>query len=455
MNFDRMLKPKSIAIFGVSSKNQRHPANVVYKKARLRYPINAYAINPRGGMLNGDRLYSSLDEINEPIDLVVIAARAEYVPDLIESCIKNGAGGAILVSGGFAEVGNQELQDRVVSIAQEGDFPIIGPNCIGLFTPNVIDTLFTPLERMERIETGRVAIISQSGGLMADLMQKFSAFSVGISIAISIGNKAMVRETELLEYLSKDPNTSVIAFYIEGFGKNEGREFVQAAQSCGKPVVVLKSGKTPAGMNAVSSHTASMAGDYKVFSEILAQHGIVEARNETEMMFFCEALSCYPRHIGKNVGIITLSGGHGASASDACSHLGFQLPQIPPELQEKIREKLSPSIQNIVSLSNPVDLTGSAIDEDFVTTYEMLSDMPQFDALLLLVLPYSSTITQDLGAKVSMPTRKRIKPLVAYTSHTDKYKIFIDGFKYNQVPVADTIEGAVLMLKAMRRYQSC
>ena len=452
---NRMLKPKSIAVFGVSSKNSRHPANVVYKKARLRYAINAYAINPKGGIVDGEPLYTGLEDVGEPVDLVVIAARAEYVPAVLESCIKNGAGGAVLISGGFAEVGNVELQQKIVSIAREADFPMIGPNCIGIYTPGIVDTFFTPLERMERIEKGKVAIISQSGGLMGDLMYKFSAFNVGFSTAISIGNKAMIREVELLEHLGKDPDTGVIAFYIEGFEKNEGREFVQAAQRCGKPVVVLKSGKTDVGMAAVTSHTASMAGDYKVFSEVLAQHGIVEARNETEMLDFCEALSFYPRNIGNNVGIITLSGGHGAAACDACAELGFDLPRIPPEMQEKIRERLSPSIRNIASLSNPIDLTGSAVDEDFVATYEMLSDMPQFHALLMLVLPYAPAITQDLGAKVSMPMRKRVKPLVAYTSHTDKFKIFIEGFKYNQVPVANTIEGAVSMLKAMRRYQSC
>jgi len=455
MNFDRMLNPTSVAVVGVSSKNDRHPANIVFKKVRLRYSVKAYAINPRGGELNGEPLYKSLDEIPEPVDLVVIAARAEHVPALFESCIKNNAGGAVLISGGFSEVGNDELQEKVVSIAKEADFPFIGPNCLGIFVPGVVDSLFTPSERMEQVTLGNVAIVSQSGGIMVDLMFKFSAFGVGISKAISIGNKAMAREIELIEYLGKDPDTHVIALYIEGFNENEGREFVKAASSCNKPVVVLKSGKSKVGMEAVSSHTASMAGDYRVFSSILAQYGIVEARDEIEMINFCEVLSCYPRTIGNNIAIITLSGGHGASASDFCSERGFNIPLISTETQEKIREKLSPGIRNIASLTNPVDLTGSALDEDFIATYEILSDSPEFNAILLLVLPYSPSITQDLGAKMSMPTRKRVKPFIAYTSHTDRYKIFIDGFKYNQIPVADTIDGAVMMLEAMRRYQSC
>jgi acetyltransferase len=133
---------------------------------------------------------------------------------------------------------------------------------------------------MVRPNPGNVALISQSGGVLVDQMLKFSEEGIGLSTAVSIGNKALINELHLLEYLAGDSTTDVIAFYVEGFGKNEGREFVLAASKCSKPVIVLKAGKSPGGRQAVSSHTASMAGDYDVFSAVLSQHGVVEAKNE-------------------------------------------------------------------------------------------------------------------------------------------------------------------------------
>jgi len=374
---------------------------------------------------------------------------------MLEDCIENKLGGAIIISGGFAEVGNTDLQDRLVAIATAADFPFIGPNCLGNYSPGKIDTLFLPSERMERPISGGVAIVSQSGAFLVDLLVKFSSQGIGISQAVSIGNKALLRETHLLQFLENDPDTKVITFYIEGFGTNEGREFVNTAKNCSKPVVVIKSGKSAEGTRAVSSHTASIAGDYKVFSEIFAQHGIIEAKNEYELLSYCEVLSTYPRHIEGNVGIITISGGHGAVATDLCAERGFSVPQVSEAIQEKIRARLSPSIQDIAVLNNPVDLTGSAVDEDFVVTYEEMSKAPEFDCLLMLVLPYTPGLSIDLGAKISNPSRKRIKPLLTYIPHVSKYQMFIEGFELNQVPVSNSIEGAVMMLDGMRRYQAC
>jgi len=455
MNLDRMLTPKRVAVIGVSLSNKRHPANVIFRKVGLRFPITAYAVNPKGGVLEGELVHKSLTDVPEPVDLVVIAARAEYVPDLLAECIRAKAGGAVVISGGFSEVGNQALQDKLTDIAKKADFPFIGPNCLGTYAPGVVDTTFIPQERFMAPQKGGVALISQSGGFLLDLLVKLSVYRIGVSQAISIGNKALIKETDLLEYLDQDMNTQVIAFYIEGFEAGEGRKFVQAARKCSKPVVVLKAGKTAAGTAAVSSPTASIAGDYRVFSEVLAQHGIVEAQNEYELLSYCEVLHYYPRNIQGNVGIITISGGHGAAVSDVCAKHGFKLPPIPPAVQERIRERLTPSVRNIASLNNPMDLTGSAVDEDFVAAYEELNTVPEIDSILMLVLPYPPGISLDLGAKVSSPSRKRVKPLVAYVPHIDKYQMFVEGFEVNQVQVSDSIDGAVKMLDAMRRYNPC
>ena len=312
MNLKSLFKPKTLAVIGVSLTNDRHPANVVYNKNNLRFQAEVFPVNDRGGVLQGEPVYARLSDIPQKVDLAVIAVRAEGVPDIMAECIETGVGGAVVISGGFAETGRTDLQDRMVSLAREAKFPFIGPNCLGIYSPPHMDTFFLPSERMVRPEMGRVALISQSGGILVDHMTKFAEEGIGLSLAVSIGNKAQIRELDLLRYFAHDPSTEVIAFYVEGFEKNEGRKFVLEAEKCSKPVIVLKTGKTPGGVRAVSSHTASMAGDYEVFSAVLSQHGVVEARDEFELVSFCEALSCYNQSIEGKIGIISVSGGHGA-----------------------------------------------------------------------------------------------------------------------------------------------
>ena len=453
MDLKPMCKPQTLAVIGVSLTNERHPANVIYNKNNLRQQVEVFAVNEKGGVYQGERVYRAISEIPQPMDLAVIATRADTVPAMMADCIRAGTRGAVVISGGFAEVGKKDLQDSLVSMAREADFPFIGPNCIGIYSPPSVDTLFIPSERIVRPEPGKVALVSQSGGILVDLLIRFWDEGVGLSMAASIGNKALIREMDLLEYFARDPETEVIAFYVEGFGENEGREFVRAAARCSKPVIVLKSGKTAGGSRAVSSHTASLAGDYEVFSAVLAQYGVVEARDQTEMISACEALSCYQRSVEGRVAIITGSGGHGAQAMDACLSRGMSAPPFSDPVREELGKQVSERIQGIASFGNPVDLTGSAVDDDFVQVARYLSRREEVDCLLLLLLPYLPGITSDLGARLSMVFRQEGKPMIAYVPHVDKYSMLIEGFQLNRIPVARSIEEAVQMAESLRRFQ--
>ena len=450
-----LFKPKTLAVIGVSLTNERHPANVIYNKNNLRLQVKVFPVNDRGGILQGERVYASLSDIPEKIDLAAIATRAEAVPKIMNDCIRAGVGGAVIISGGFAERGRNDLQDSIVSIAKEADFPFIGPNCLGIYASPYIDTFFIPSERIVRPEKGRVALVSQSGGILVDHMIKFAGEGVGLSMAVSIGNKALIGEMEMLGYFANDAETDVIVSYVEGFRENEGREFVLAASQCPKPVIVLKSGKTPGGTRVVSSHTASMAGDYEVFSSVLAQYGVVEAKDEFELVSFAEALSCYQRPIGGRVAIITGSGGHGALAVDACLSHGLSVPTLAEEDQREMKGKVSPRIQDIASFNNPMDLTGSAVDDDFAAVGRELSKKEEVDCVLVLLLPYTPGITSDLGARLSLIYRQEGKPLIAYVPHVERYRMFVEGFQLNQVPVAHSIEEAVHMAVALRRREPC
>lgn len=454
MDLKPLFEPRTMAVCGVSASNYRHPANEIFTKNLLRYPVKVYGVNPRGGTINDEPVYQNIAEVPEPIDLAVIAVRAEVVPGVLTACIGAGVRSAVIISGGFTEVGRQDLQDRIVAIAKEAAFPFIGPNCLGVYVPSLVDTFFLPGERMVKPALGNVSFVSQSGGILVDQIIKFTNEGVGLAKAISIGNKAMINEVDILDYLATDQATKVIAFYIEGFGRNEGRAFVQKAEKCGKPVVVLKSGKTAAGRKAVSSHTATLAGDYDAFSAALSQYGIVEAATELELVSFCESLSKYAKPLEGRVGIVTVSGGHGAMAVDACAAHGIAVPTIPENIREELRRSLSPSVQNIAALANPIDLTGSGIDEDFVATARLLCSREDIDCILALLLPYVPGITSDLGAKLSAAARHWGKPLIAYVPNVGKYAMLIEGFELNGVPVSPSIEGAVLMVEALRRKRS-
>jgi acetyltransferase len=450
-----LFRPKTLAVIGISLTNEKHPANVVYNKNHLRLKAKAFPVNDRGGVLFGEKVYPTVLAVPEKIDLAVIATRAEGVPEIMRDCIEAGIKGAIVISGGFAERGRADLQNRIVSMAREANLPFIGPNCLGIYFPPYIDTFFIPGERIVRPEKGKVALISQSGGVLVDYMVKLAGEGVGISAAVSIGNKALIREMDLLNYFAGDPETGVIAFYIEGFGEKEGREFVLNAGECPKPVIVLKSGKTSTGTQAVSSHSASIAGDYEVFSSALSQYGVVEAKDEFEMVSFCEALSCYHEPIEGNIGIISGSGGHGALAVDTCIAHGLAVPRLAAESQQEIKGMISPRIREIASFTNPIDLTGSAVDDDFLVTATFLSQRPEVDCILILLLPYIPGMSSDLGPRLSRVYRQQGKPIIAYVPHVEKFRMFIEGFQLNEIPVAHSVEEAVHMAEALRRNQPC
>lgn len=455
MNLKPLFEPQTMAVIGVSATNDRHPANVVFIKNRNRYPLDVFAVNPRGGKLHENQVYASVADIPKKIDLAVIATRAELVPEVMAQCIAAGVKSAAVISGGFTEGGRRDLQDRMVDMAREAGFPFIGPNCLGVYVPRRVDTFFLPVERMIRPESGGVTFVSQSGGILVDHMIKFAEQGVGLAKAVSIGNKAFIKEKEMLDYLIRDPATKVIAFYSEGFGEGEGREFVLAADRSPKPVIIMKSGKTAAGNRAVSSHTASLAGDYASFSAAIAQHNILEAASEQELVSFCEVLSSYTKPIGGKIGIITGSGGHGAMAVDACSLCGLKVPELAEPTRTEIRNVLTDSIRSIASLSNPVDLTGSSVDDDFVACAKAMGASPDIDCVIILLLPYIPGITLDIGVKLSGVSKESGKPFIAYVPQVQKYDMLIEGFEQNGIPVSPSIEGAVLMAKALVRRQPC
>ncbi|MDP7112672.1 MAG: CoA-binding protein, partial [Myxococcota bacterium] len=268
MDLDPILRPRSLAVVGYSHSNPFHPANVIYHKNHLRYDARCFAVNPRGGEVYGETVYPRIGDIPGGVDQAVLVVRSDLVPGLVRECAEAGVRGLVVISGGFAETGRTELQAALTTAAHDTGLPVIGPNCLGVYAPPMCDSFFLPYERLVEPRAGNVALVSQSGGILVDLIIKLTQERVGLSSAVSIGNKAVVDEVDLLEYFLADEQTQVIGIYLEGFSRGRGRRFVELARSAAKPIVALKAGKTPGGSRAVSSHTASLAGDYRVFRDL-------------------------------------------------------------------------------------------------------------------------------------------------------------------------------------------
>jgi acyl-CoA synthetase (NDP forming) len=233
---------------------------------------------------------------------------------------------------------------------------MVGPNCIGVFVPDALDTFFLPSERVARPRRGNVAIISQSGGWLIERLEEFAGRDVGIAAAVSIGNSAQTKVADFVEYFGERKEVRVILAYIEGFGKDEGRHFMEVCSKVAprKPIVVLKGGESEAGHRATQSHTSSLAGSSVIASAAFKQFGVIQALDEDEVMAYAKVFS-FPetRMFGPNIGCLTVSGGHGVIATDEGDYYGLKFPPFTKEEQEKMRSVMTPAYQGIASFRNP------------------------------------------------------------------------------------------------------
>jgi acyl-CoA synthetase (NDP forming) len=451
-----MLNPRVTAVVGVSTSNPFSPGNVIFRKLAFENGLPTYPINPKGGLVEGVPVYSSITEAPDDIDLVVISVPAKYVPGVLQECGEKGIKEVIVVSGGFSEIGGEGviLQKEIVDVANKYKIHMVGPNCIGVYVPDSLDTFFLPSERVARPRKGHAAIISQSGGWLIERLEEFADRRVGIAAAVSIGNQAQTKVTDFVEFFGNDDNVNVIVCYIEGFGKNEGRAFVNACRKVvtKKPVVVLKGGESDAGHRATQSHTSSLAGDQAIAGAAFTQYGVIHAKDEDEVMAYAKVFSFKPRYMKSNrIGALTVSGGHGVIASDEASFYDLEFPPFSSEEQEMMREVMTPAYQSIASFRNPCDLTGSASDIDYERVLDKMLTIDNIDAALLLLLPYAPGISLQIGARVANVTKQHQKAVVAYVPNLEKYEVIIRGFELNGIAVADTIEESVQMLYGIRQ----
>jgi len=297
----------------------------------------------------GEKIYPNVYSVPENIDLAVIVVPASLVEGVIEDLGKKNVKAAIIITAGFSEVGNVELEKRIVEKAKSYGIRIIGPNCVGILsTWSGVDTIFLPYTKIlsderevlsaPRPGKGYVALISQSGAVGTAALDYMAGEGIGLSHFISIGNKADIDGVELIEFLREDPYTKVILLYLENI--KDGRKFVEVASKVTKekPIITLKAGRTSAGKRAAASHTAAVAGIDEIYEAAFRRAGVIRANDIEELFDLAKAFAKQPPARGNRIGIITDGGGAGVMATDMAEILGLKVPEIRRETREKLEE---------------------------------------------------------------------------------------------------------------------
>ena len=381
-SMNRIMKPKSIAVVGASNEEGKIGNSVMKNLINGGYAGEIYPINPKSDEVLGRKAYKSVSEVSGDIDVAVFAVPAKFVAGALQEVGEKGVAGAIMIPSGFAETGNQELQDEIVGIARKAGTRILGPNIYGYYyTPeNLCATFCTPYD-----VKGSVALSSQSGGIGMAILGFSRTTKMGVSAIVGVGNKSDIDEDDLLTFFEQDDNTNLVAMHLEDL--KDGRSFAEVASrvSKKKPVVVLKAGRTDMGARAASSHTGALAGNDKVYDDILRQSGVVRAAGLRDMMEYARGLPLLPTPKGENVIIITGAGGSGVLLSDACVHNDLQLMSMPDDLDKAFKEYIPP----FGASGNPVDITGGEPPSTYRNTIALgLED----DRIHSLILGYWHTI---------------------------------------------------------------
>ncbi|MBN1801872.1 MAG: CoA-binding protein [Candidatus Lokiarchaeota archaeon] len=463
MDLQKLFKPKSMGVVGISKKNPLSPGRIILLKNEFELQVKVYGIHPEGGELEGVQLYSRLDELPEIPDVLVIAVGADDTINYIKQCADLGIPSSIIIGGGFAEIGGEGIkrQDQLQKIAFDNDIAVIGPNCVGIYSPPIMDTIFLPTERITRPPKGSVALISQSGGVLVDqFFVKFKERNIGVSTAVSIGNRAVVDETMLLEYFGTvDDETSNIAFYLEGFKDKRAREFLKLAKKAEDTVITFFGGVTKQGRIATQSHTASLAGNLKILSAALKQHFVIQAKSESELLTYLkvyDVLSQRKKPFGNNtivygnVAILSVSGGHGVICADLIGKYGLNAVEFTEEEKDLLKENMNPIAQEIASFNNPIDLTGSVLDTDIENQVRVLSDIQRIECILLLLLPYPPNISFQIGRRLANIITAKKKPVICFIPYVPKYSLIIESLEIANIPVFHSIKEVVQAASALK-----
>ena len=426
---------------------------------------HVFLVNPKHEEILGEKCYPSLSAIPDQIETVLIAIPAANVPQTIEEAGKARAKAAIVISSGFAEVGNRSLENELVETAQKYGVRIIGPNCLGIYDAYTgMDTLFLPEHKFlsdgrevvatPRPRTGAVSFLTQSGAFGAAALDYMAGHGMGIRGFVSYGNRCDVTEDELLEYFENDPKTRVIMMYVEGLAK--ARDFLTRAEQTSKikPIVALKSGKTEAGTRAAASHTAALAGMEQIYEGAFRQAGIIRVHNVEELFDFGRALVLQPPSCTKNVAVLTNAGGPGIIAADALEEAGLIVQRFPDRIMSKFSDyKAKKLLLPVQSGFNPMDLSAEATSDMFALAISAILEDPEIGGLVLITLHHAPTILDDAADIIAKTVPKYKKPVtVCDMGGTEMAQAMRMAYEKRGLPSYSVPERAARALWALTYY---
>jgi acetyl coenzyme A synthetase (ADP forming)-like protein len=462
-------EPRSVAVVGASKKITK-AGHVIFKnfvdnKRRAVFKGEIYPVNPHEDYILAFKCYSSLKEIIGNIELVVIVVPAENVPQIMEEAAQKGTKAAVIVSGGFGEIGNHQLEEQVKAIAKKAGIRVLGPNCLGVYDPTTgVDMLFLPETKVlttgdevvatPRPMSGPISLVTQSGAFGVAVLDYMAGEQLGLSKFVSFGNKIDVEEPEMLEYLLHDEKTRVILLYAESI--EAGRDFMRVAKEVTrvKPVVALKSGKSEAGARAALSHTGAIAGSDKIYDSVFTQVGVIRVRDMEEFLDVGEALASQPPAEGNNVAVITSAGGPGIMAVDECESKGINVKKFSDETIKKFEKlKKEGKLPSFATNSNPLDLTGSATSEMFELGTKILFEDPEVYGILLFGLHHAPAMQEDYVDRIANLSKNYLKPIVACDIGETEMAMYIRRrFDKLGVPAYSSPEDAARAMAALVHY---
>jgi acetyl coenzyme A synthetase (ADP forming)-like protein len=447
MSFEKLFRPQSVAVIGASSKPLKVGYEVLSNLIAGGYSGAIYPINPGSAEILGQRCYKSLEEIPGSIDLAIIIVKREAVMPVLRECEAKAIKAVIIITAGFGESDEEgrTLQREIQQIVRQNKMTMIGPNCLGIVNPwNKLNASFGQAIG----QPGAIGLLSQSGAMITAIQDWAANNQIGFSVLVSIGNKAAIDEVDLLEYLHEDPNTKVIAAYLEDITR--GQEFMRVAErvSKTKPIVILKSGRTRAGAKAASSHTGSLAGADAAYTCAFERTGVIRAESIEHLFDVATAFAYQPLPAGDRVAVVTNAGGPGIMMSDALEIAGLTMAELSPAVEDRLRALLPPA----ASVHNPVDVLGDADGERYGAAIEILLSSDDVDSLIVILTPQKMTDFKATAQHLVEKSKKYGKPVFACFMGAG---IIAEGVKIlqtNDIPQYSVPERAARAMLEMVHY---
>lgn len=458
---DRLFYPESIAVVGASPSENfgKLPYYQIIKGMRFQGRI--YPVNPACDAIDGVRVYPSLEVLPEPVDLAIVSVSARMALEILESAIKRKTGFVHFFSSGFSETGDDSTEKAMCEMVKGTETRIVGPNCLGVHCTEsrvIYDPVFT------QTGTGKVALLSQSGGLTNNLLRLAQARFIPVNKAVSYGNQIDIRVEEYLEYFVRDAQITAIAAYIED--TKDARTFLNVLRKATKekPVVILKGGITKQGARATASHTAALALDPRIWSAALRQHGAIEVHTLEEMLDVIQMGTATKLPQGPGIGFVTAGGGASVLFTDLANMYGLVLPGLGKSTKKRIRDRIS---DVNTSINNPVDLGASGFDFNVVTeTMKALDEDSRIDAIIpFFCLDFINSFLSDQmesGAQTLLETVSHFsKPVIPVLTNyaEDDFQVEQAGYRIYQLfrgaglPVYRTIQDAALAIHKMLEWR--